>query len=100
MSAIKFLVPVDGVSIRVHAARGLMADRCEGLHSFAVDSAFASAELAEACAMTNKLLDNGMTWSDLVTFRKGAGVMAALIEAAHNRLVELQWAERGDGNAA
>lgn len=98
---IKFSVPIDGVSLQVQASRVLMADSQEGLHSFRVNSEqFIAGGLHEACALTNKLLDNGMTWSDLVTFRNGDGVMAALIEAGHNRLVELQWGDQGGGHAA
>lgn len=98
---IRFFVPVDGTSLAVRAFRGLMADRCEGLHSFTVESEhFDAGALHEACKLVNKLIDAGMPWSDLATFRNNPGTIAALVESAHNRLIELQWAERSDGHAA
>lgn len=98
---IRFLVPIDGVSLSVRAHRALMADGHEGLHSFRVDSdRFIAGGIHEACALVNRLLDAGMAWSDLATFRNGEGVMSALIEAADNRLRDLQGSARGGDHAA
>ena len=94
---ITFQVPHRGFAIAVTAARGIMADRREGLHSLrmtlvpvsvTVEHLEARDDVRRCVLFLNGLIDAGMPWSALASCRHSPGVTGALIEAGANRLLE------------